>query len=414
MIRTLLITTCLLTACSHPSREAGQFNLLIITIDTLRADQLGTYGADRETPGIDALAKQGAVFEQAWSASSWTLPSLATLMTGRHARSHGAVDDRRGVGKEIPTLAQTISVRGYSTHGIGSHIFLGKRFGLQNGFEEYDDELVKHYNQRRESHAQVSSERLSDKAITWIDQRQQNQPWFLWVHYFDPHHVYQPHEGLTRGEGPRELYAGEVAFTDMHIERLLQHLGTVGVEENTLVLLVADHGEEFQEHGGSMHRRTLYEEVLRVPLIIRMPGLAHTRVTQPVSMVDLAPTVYELLNIAPPKGLQGRSLVEALRGKSMAEATQIAELEGPKPIDAVRHGPWKLIIDPIDFSHELFNLEEDPAEQNDLAAANPKRCAALLKALQSKLKQAEAGEGTQVELSDSDRASLEALGYGGQ
>lgn len=163
-----------------------------------------------------------------------------------------------------------------------------------------------------------------------------------------------------------------------------------------------------------MHRRTLYEEVLRVPLIIRMPGLAPTRVTQPVSMVDLAPTLYELLNIAPPAGLQGRSLAAALRGKSMPAATQIAELEGPKPIDAVRHGPWKLIIDPIDFSHELFNLEDDPAEQNDLAAANPKRCAALLKALRNKLKQAEAGQGTQVELSDSDRANLEALGYGGQ
>ena len=414
MLRLFITSTCLLLMCCGGDSGPTNVNLLIITVDTLRVDHLGTYGAERATPGIDLLADRGVVFEQAWSASSWTLPSLATLMTGRHARSHGAVDDRRGVNQEIPTLAQTLRSRGYATSGIGSHIFLGKRFGLQNGFEEYDSELIKHYNQRRESHAQISSERLSDKAIDWIDQADEDRPWFLWVHYFDPHHTYQPHEGLTRGEEPVDLYSGEVAFVDLHLKRLFQHLEDAGLDEDTLVLFVADHGEEFQDHGGWMHRRTLYEEVLQVPLILRGPGLNPARVTQPVSMVDLAPTLYELLNIAPPAGLQGRSLVPAMRGETMTPATLIAELEGPKPVDAVRQGPWKLVIDPIDFSHELYNLDEDPGEQNDLSKDHPQHCATLLKALRTELKQAEVGEGSKVELSESDRANLEALGYGGQ
>jgi arylsulfatase A-like enzyme len=394
-------------------------NLLLLTVDTLRADHLGTYGAARPTPSIDALASQGVVFEQAWSASSWTLPSLSTLMTGRHARTHGAVDDTHGIAADLPTLAERARAAGMQTHGIGSHIFLSRRYGLQRGFESYDDELVLGYGKRRESHSQISSELLTDKAIAWLAARDGEQRWFLWVHYFDPHHVYQPHGELTNDATPQDLYAGEVQFTDRHIGRLLEHLDRSGLGADSLVVLVADHGEEFGEHGGVMHRRTLYEEVLRVPLIVRAPGNTPGRVSTPVSMIDLAPTCYELLDLGLGPGLglagrdlAGRSLARALRGQELTALPLVAELEGREPLDAVRAGRWKLIVDPVDFSHELFDLEADPSELHDLAPDQPKRCAALLRTLRETLAGA-AGAGSNVPVSEADQANLEALGYGG-
>ena len=387
-------------------------NLLLITVDTLRADHLGTYGAERPTPGLDALAREGVVFEDAWSASSWTLPSLATLMTGRHARAHGAIDEKFAVDESLPTLAERASEGGIRTWGVGSHIFNGERFGLPRGFAEYDSQLVRSSSRRRESHSQISSEKLTDKAIAFLDAHGADGRWLAWVHYFDPHNTYQPHEGLTQGEEWHDLYVGEVLFTDLHIGRLLAHLDASPYADRTAVVVVADHGEEFEEHGGRMHRRTLFQEVLHVPLIVRAPGNKPGRIATPVSMVDVTPTIYELLDLAPPEVLEGRSLVPGLMGRVLEVVPLVAEIEGRQSWDAVRFGRWKLIVDPAAGVHQLYDLVEDPLEQTDIAAQHTERCAHLLELLHGTLAASE-GKGTPVELSAEDRANLEALGYGG-
>jgi arylsulfatase A-like enzyme len=385
-------------------------NLLLISVDTLRPDHLGAYGAPRPTPGMDGLAASGVRFDQAWSASSWTLPGLATAMTGHHARSHGAVDDKHGIAAEVPLLAEHLSAAGYSTHGIGSHIFLDGRYGLQRGFETFDQELVLRHGQRRESHSQISSDKLSTKARTWLE-GDHDDPWFLWVHYFDPHELYQDHGELTLGSERIDLYEGEVAFTDRHITRLLEHPKVQ--DSNTVVVLIADHGEEFGEHGGLSHRRTLYQEVLAVPLIIRAPGFTPRVVHDPVSLVDLVPTLCEVLDLAPPPALQGRSLVPGMRGRALVPAAVLAELEGKQPYDAVRLGDWKLVVNSVNFSHELYDLGADPGEQVDLATQEPERCADLLTRMQHMLDAAESMIGSDVELNAQDRANLDDLGYGG-
>lgn len=408
----------LLCACSsggagkEPVEQRLAENLLLITIDTLRADYLGSYGAERPTPGIDGLAESGVIFESAWSASSWTLPSLATLMTGLHARSHGAISGKVGVGPELPLLAERAAGAGIRTWGVGSHIFNNERFGLQRGFEEYDSQLVRSYGRRNESHLQVSSRKLTDKAIAFLDEHGDGGRWLAWVHYFDPHNEYLPHIGFTEGDEPRDLYAGEVLFTDHHIRRLLQHLALKAYADVTAVVVVSDHGEEFGEHGGLMHRRTLYEEVLRVPLIVRAPGNTPGRVTTPVSMVDITPTCYELLDLVPPSGLAGQSLVPALYGEEIEDLPIVAEIEGLRNWDAIRVGRYKLIVDPDSDAHELYDLVADPGEQVDLASEDTERVAGLRKLLEDSLS-VTVGEGSRIDLTDQDRANLKALGYGG-
>ena len=400
-----------LAACA--GEPAQRPNLLLVTIDTLRPDALGCYGAEAATPALDALAERGARFTDLSAASSWTLPSLATLMTGRHAATHGAVDDRHGLDGELPVLAERAAAAGYRTHGIGSHIFLGERYGLQRGFATYDDDLAPRYEERRLAHRQITSPDLVARAESWLEGLEGDAPWLLWVHAFDPHNEYRAHEGFTQGDAPRDLYDGEVRFTDHHLGRLFAALEERGLLDDTIIAVVADHGEEFGEHGGRLHRRTLFEEVVRVPLLLAGPGIPRATVTTPVGMVDLLPTLLDLLDLAPPADLAGRSLRPLLNeGPDPAPRPVVTELEGPRPQRALRLGRWKLVGSVLEDFWFLYDLESDPGERTDLAAQHPERVMALRHLLEEEL--SARGEGRAIELGAEDLEHLEALGYGGE
>ncbi|MFT7679146.1 MAG: choline-sulfatase [Planctomycetota bacterium] len=322
------------------------------------------------------------------------------------------------------TLAEHLSLAGYHTGAIANHIFLGRRYQLDQGYADYDDELALLFTEREASHVAVTSEIVTDKALDWLEeQASAPTPWHLWLHYFDPHHRYQPHPELPTDFGqatPEDLYDGEIAYTDQHLGRLFDYLDQTGLFENTVIDIVSDHGEEFQDHGGVFHRRTLYEEVLRVPLIIKVPGLPSGRVSTSVSLVDVAPTLLELAGLAASNEHDGTSLVPALRGESMPPRAHGAHLIEPKiKLEALIHGNWKLIRYRRQDRTLLFNLASDPGERTDLAPTQGRLVSSMLRAM-AELRNAPSSQvGTDrdeapIPLNSADLSALESLGYGGE
>jgi arylsulfatase A-like enzyme len=413
-----------LTACGGGSGSHAAPNLLLITVDTLRADHLSTYGHERPTsPRIDALALSGVVFEDAQAHASWTLPAMASLMTSHVSTTHGCWTMEDRLDDSYPTLAELLSDAGWTTAGVPSHTFIGSRYGFAQGFDDFDEELVK--EQEALSHRAITSDKVSDKGIAWLNQHAgSDRPFFLWLHYFDPHERYLRHEEFTRrvatpSRKEVSLYDGEIAFTDHHIGRVLDTLDALGITDRTLVVLTADHGEEFGDHGGVSHGDTLFTEVVRVPLILRVPGVAPARVAGTVRIIDVLPTVLELLDVPVPV-VAGASLAPALAGESLAPRPALGELrlrEG-KHVDSLTFGRWKLVVDLSGDRTLLFDREMDPTETMDVAAMEPDVVDELSSHLQILIGQAAlVGEsfqqGAHVELDDNDRAMLDDLGYTG-
>ncbi|MBW2272156.1 MAG: sulfatase [Deltaproteobacteria bacterium] len=363
--------------------ESAPRNLLLITVDTLRSDHLGAWGYGRGTsPAIDALAAGGVVFEDAYSHTSWTLPSLATLMTSLYTSSHGAWDFKSKLPESVTTLAEILTGRGYRSGAVVTHVFAGRKYGMHQGFVEFDEDLVV---DGIRAHVQITSPRVTAKGLEWIRRRAgEEQPWFLWLHYFDPHGEYMEHPGISAAFGreeKRDLYDGEIAFTDRAIGSLLRGLEELGRAGDTVVVLTADHGEEFAEHGRTRHGKTLYEEVIRVPLIVRAPGLAPGRVQGAVPSVDLLPTLLELMDLPAPAGIEGASLVAAMEGAPLEARPVLGELRAMafKDADSYRRGRWKVIREGWRQRDHLYDLETDPAEQVDLAAEHPDRLERMLR-----------------------------------
>ena len=378
----LILSACA-ASCSDPEPPR---NLLVIAVDTLRADRLGTYGYSRPTSaGIDELFESAVVFEDAHSTAPWTLPSFASLMTSTHVSTHRCWQRASKLDESFTTLAEVMASQGFHTRSIVSHTFLGTPYGLAQGFVEHDESLV--YDDRTSSHA-ISSPPVTQKAIAFLEQtagRADADPWFLWVHYFDPHIAYQAHRGVSERFGTREdpdLYDGEIAFTDHHIARLLRKLEQLGFADDTVVAFVSDHGEEFFEHGRKGHGKTLFQEVLRIPFAIRVPGIEPRRVQDTVSVVDFMPTMLELFELPPPPTpLAGNSLLGLMRGQHRAERDVLMQAHPvlrQARLDAFIHGRWKLIREVPDegksrstYSLLLFDHDADPGETRDLAAQHP-------------------------------------------
>jgi arylsulfatase A-like enzyme len=399
--------------------------LLLITIDTLRADHLSAYGYPRTTsPQIDRLASEGVLFERAHSVASWTLPSIASILTSLYPSAHGCQGDRSALASEYATLAEHLAAAGFRTGAVTSHVYLAAKYGLGQGFEHYDDSLVE--KTRSKSHATISSPAITEKALAWLDERsrdEKDERWFLWLHYFDPHSQYLPHPETIEPFGPSMVdhYDGEIAFTDLYLGRVLDHLRELGLANDTLVVLLADHGEEFKDHGGGGHRATLYEEVLRVPLIVRAPGIAPRRVAEPVGNIDVLPTICELLDLAPPAHIQGASLGALMRGAPDEPRVRLAEMRNnnKKDWDGLVDAQYKLLYDVTADRKLLFDLAADPAEQTDVAASHPEIVDAMwtrMQALiaQSRARAPQAAQGNAVELTPEDEAALDQLGYGGE
>jgi arylsulfatase A-like enzyme len=378
-----LAAALVLSACAPASSPPA--HLLLVTIDTLRPDHLGAYGYSRPTsPNLDRFARAAVVFERAYGTSSWTLPSVASLFTAEYPSGHRCRGNRSSLAPGFETLGERLAAAGFATGAVVSHVFFARRYGLDQGFADYDDELV--LAQTGDSHRAVSSPAISAKARAWLEARStagDGRRWFLWLHYFDPHADYVAHAGVTErfGEAPLDRYDGEIAFTDAHVGEVLSVLAALGFERDTLVIVVSDHGESFGEHGLPGHRITLHEEELRVALLLRAPGVAARRVAAPVSLVDVAPTALELLGLSPLPPAAGVSLVPAMRGAPFERPMPIlADLRSAldwRRAFALVAGSWKL-MEHRTKGAELYDLASDPGERKNLAAERPQITQRLL------------------------------------
>ncbi len=394
-------------------REPG-LDLLVITVDTLRADALGSYGNRRvETPWMDRLAAGGVRFTDAHAHNVLTLPSHANLFSGLYPQEHG-VRDNAGFRfpAELPTLASLLREHGYRTGAFVSAFPLDSRFGLDRGFEIYEDSFVDATTRPAFLEQERSAEATVALARDWLS-ADDERPAFCWLHLYEPHFPYQPPAALA-ARYRDQPYLGEVAAADAALAPLVEPILAAGEGGGTLVVLTSDHGEALGEHGEATHGIFAYESVLRVPLVLYQPRLLAPRVVAaPARHVDLLPTVLDALALPVPPGLRGRSLLPVATGGDDPEppATYFEALSGQlnhgwAPLFGVIEGGTKLIELPIP---ELYDLAADPREQRNLAAARPERLAELRRRL-APLRDIDPGNAPSPESAEI-RRRLESLGY---
>ncbi len=394
------------------SAAPARTNLLLITIDTLRPDRLGCYGSKYlQTPTIDRWAKSGVVFSRAFAHTPTTLPSHTNILLGTTPLYHGVHDNGFFKVPEDPaTLATVLRVSGYATGAFVGAFPLDSRFGLNRGFDVYDDNYgtgaafeYKFVERKAES--------VVDAALAWL--KGQPGPWFLWVHCFDPHQPYEPPEPyLTRFKD--DLYSGEVAYVDSALAKLAGYLDESGLAKNTALVLTGDHGQSLGEHGETTHGYFAYNSTLWVPLVISAPGLGPARVDQDAGHIDIFPTVCDLLGVPKPAVLQGVSLLPAAQGKRLAprpiyfESLYPYYRRGWAPLRGFIDGDQKFVDSPIP---EAYDLKADFGEAKNLAGKD----LSLERATLARLMNDEAGPAgrSRPRLDAATERKLQSLGYVG-
>lgn len=395
-------------------------DILLITLDTTRADRLGSYGyGGASTPNLDRLARDGVRFARALSPVPLTLPAHASLMSGREPFRHGVRNNGHFVlPADVPTLAETLAARGYDTAAFVSAFVLDRQFGLARGFAHYDDGLDEATGGPFVS---IELERRGDRTLAaaraWLGsegRRAATRPYFLWVHLYDAHEPYQapPPFGERFAGNP---YDGEVAFQDAVVGQLLEAAG-YGSSSPPVVVVAGDHGESLGEHGESTHGLFVYDAALRVPLIVAWPGrLRPAAIETPVRLIDVTPTVLDLAAGIAAGGADGRSLRAVLEGGHDPDEPlpAYAETYFPQvfmqwaPLRALHAGRWKYVDAP---EPELYDLQADPGELRNLAALDTTRLATMRRALEG-LTGAGAGRQASTPLSADARQRLTSLGY---
>jgi len=411
----LMIVATLFAACSREKRAP---NIVLVTIDTLRPDRLGYGGNPRHTsPCLDRLAGEGVVFTNATSVSGWTLPSMATILTGRYPSDHGATDFHWSLDANLPTIPTLLRKHGYDTYGFVSHIMLTPTYGIGDGFSHFDFSVLN----VGDPHEVTTAQQLTELARTGM--RGAKEPYFLWVHYFDPHFKYIDHDQFHFGDTDLDHYDSEIAFTDYYVDDLLKAFD----HGNTVVVFTADHGEEFGEHGSKYHY-TLHGEVMRVPLIIKGPGITPRTDQQPAQQTDILPTILALAGIEVPAGLPGHDLMQP------RDLNEPQFLERDRPPQwrqrGVMRGTQKLIvidkadttqIPPASRNEEivvhnvvpgiyLFDTARDPGEKTNVFSASDSTSLRLLALLNQHFSKAPA-HGPPVEIDPQLLEKLKSLGY---
>jgi arylsulfatase A-like enzyme/tetratricopeptide (TPR) repeat protein len=393
-------------------REAG-LDVVLVTIDTFRRDALGASGgAASATPFIDRLAREGVVFERAYAHNVVTLPSHANILTGRYPLVHG-VRDNAGFRfpKGMDTLATLLKARGYRTGAFISAFPLASRFGLDTGFDVYDDRFLGGDDGLRLRQEERPGPRTAEAAREWLV-RAAGKPSFLWVHLYEPHFPYRPPEPFaSRFAG--DPYAGEVAAADAALEPLLAGLVERAKDGRTLVVLTGDHGESRGEHGERTHGIFAYDATLGIPLVLFCPRLlGPARVTETVRHVDIVPTVLDALGLPAPNDLSGRSLLPAAAGQTRPPAPSYFEaLSGTMnrrwaPLHGVVRDRLKYIDLPLP---EMYDLALDPKEERNLAASRPREMDEM-RGLLARLRAEDRGVERRAEDRET-RERLRALGY---
>jgi arylsulfatase A-like enzyme/Flp pilus assembly protein TadD len=387
-----------------------------VTIDTLRADRLGCYGyRPAVTPTLDGLAARGVRFAVAVAHAPLTAPSHASILSGLTPLRHGVRDNGAYVlPAGVRTVAGDFKQAGYRTAAFVSGFPLKRRFGFDAAFDLYDDNLPRGKDARRTAYVERTADQTTDAALGWLDTASSapgaHAPFFLWVHYFDPHAPYEaPAAFMAGGESP---YDGEIAFVDAQLARLLRRVGEAG--SSALVLVVADHGESLGEHGEDTHGIFVYDATLRVPFLLAGPGVPSGVVAATVARgIDVAPTLLDYAGL-PARSMDGRSLRAAASGQQVSDEPAYAESLHPQlqygwaPLHAWRTAKLKLIEAP---RAELYDLQADPAEAHDRSAADPSQMESLRRALQRAMATTTPDAAQSVDAPTRER--LEALGYVG-
>lgn len=415
---------------SAPTPPAPQpANILLITLDTTRADALGAYGQPLPTtPRLDRLASEGALFLSALTSSPSTVPSHASLLTGNHPYRHGVRSNSGYVlADENLSLAEVLQQAGYHTGAEIAARVLAKHTRLDQGFASFRDvddpqTKPKRIDVREQDEVRVvdlderAADDISRGGIAFL-RASRDRPFFLWLHYFDPHRFFAAPEPF-RSRFPESRYLAEVAFVDHAVGQVLDEVDRLGLRDRTFVVVTSDHGEGLGEHDEESHSFYLYDTTLRIPLILRGPGIAPRRIDALTRSIDVAPTLLDLLGRPPLPDAEGVSLRPLLDGARQelgllgyGESAELLSLFGDPMLRYLREGRWKYIHK---VGPELYDVIADPAERNDLASREPKRVAALESRLRALL---EASSGAPSDasggLDPATREQLQQLGYVG-
>jgi arylsulfatase A-like enzyme/Flp pilus assembly protein TadD len=406
-----------LLSCARP--QTAIRNVLLVSIDTLRADHLSAYGFPRlTTPHLDAVAREGVLFGNVHTTVPMTLPAHVSMLTGTLPPTHGLRDNLQNRLPEASlTLAEMLKAQGFATGAVVSSFVLHRRFGTSQGFDSYDDQLDAAH--KIGDLAERKGDETTRLATKWLEEHKA-RPFFFFLHLYDPHDPYEPPEPFA-SEWSGHPYQGEIAFADHCVGQVLDRLRQLGLYDHTLVVITGDHGEMLGEHGELNHGFFIYEGGLRVPLVVRVPGAATgpRRVELPVSLIDIVPTILSLVGAEVPKEVQGVDLSPWLAGRGSgggarplyAETVTPTRYYGANSLLGIIVDGWKY----IDTTRpELYDLRNDPAEAVNLLAREPARADAMARSLASILAAAGRAPGPAPEraaLDEASRQRLAALGY---
>lgn len=393
-------------------------NLLLITLDTTRADHLGCYGFEQAaTPNLDRLAREGIRFARVYAPAPLTLPSHSSIMTGLYPATHGVRNNGHDLAPKWRTLAEILKGRGFATAAFVSSFSVDSRFGIGRGFDVYDDTFDVQAPLKG-ANAERRAEQTFARFSRWLDQNGQNR-FLAWVHYYDPHLPYDPPSPYREGS-PGRPYDGEIAYMDHYVGAVLEALEAKGLLDNTLVVVAGDHGEGLGDKVETGHGIFLYEETLRVPLIISgRKTFPRPRVVEnAVRLVDVPPTILETLGFkTEAAGMEGQSLVPWIKGQNRSDLDSLVETFYPREnfgwseLVGIVSGPWKYIQAP---RPELYDLKSDPRETTDLAASSPDKAGELRKKLEDELLRLTPSPGLTAGPAAAradDRERLRSLGY---
>ena len=443
---------CALSLDNLKDISKDNLNIVLITIDTLRADHLSCYGYKRKTsPQIDKIAEKGILFKNAIAPSSWTVPSMVSLFTSvypiNHEVIHGFVISQTVYKQEVfsnklTTLAEILKKHGYTTFGVASNLHLSEKFGFARGFDYFKCLPF------------LPALSVNNTIYSWKDKIEQSHKFFLWAHYFDPHDPYHSNPPWVNRYTPKALtkklnlskkpitelskliptfkkypkalsnlialYDSEINYTDSYIGKLIQKFE---LDKNTLIIITSDHGEEFLEHGYLGHARNLYQETIHIPLIIKLPNSSKKETfNKQVNLTDIMPTILHMLNIDPPKQTLGKSFwkkrrplswfKEMLLGKDTL-AHNFSELDRNAILKAIMTPEWKYIYNYQDKNDQLYNLASDPLELYNLANKKTKQRNKLKKQLFKWVSHSEKypTKSQPFKLSPKEKEKLKGLGY---
>jgi arylsulfatase A-like enzyme/Flp pilus assembly protein TadD len=424
MKRHLVLAAWILLTFAACGRGPERLNLLLISLDTARPDHLGCYGYEGiSTPHLDRMAADGVLFTDALTSAPITLPSHASVLTGLYPLSHGVRENEIYVlAGEFTTLAEILQAEGYATGAFIGSFVLDSSFGLDQGFETYDDDVTGGMPADPFDPPEIDAAEVNESAVPWLEEVE--EPFFAFVHYYDPHAPYEPpppYDSLYAGRP----YDGEIAFTDRAVGEVLGVLENRGLLDRTLVVIISDHGEGLGQHDELYHGILIYDTTIKCVLIVKPPSATGSadaqanvpRVEATVELIDVMPTVLDMLEIASPVETEGRSLRPLMQGGSLPPKVCYLETMLPylafrwSPLRGVRFGEWKYISAP---DEELYNVERDPGELRNLVSAEHTRLEDLRTALTGFIR-AEGGgpQAPEAALNQEDARKLRSLGYVG-